>query len=150
MTRIPFLGETVMRMRNSDVERRIFDGGVVDAAALSDSFSRELVNVGNRDGYQRGFLNLLRREHYWEGARQHYPKIAVPVILIYGDQDWAPERERDRTKSLIPSVQSATVIDGGHFLTLDKPQELFRLITEFVTSESRLDHNKNMIQQAVR
>lgn len=74
-----------MRMRNPDVERMIFEGGVVDPKALPDTFVGELINVGSREGYQRGFLNLLRRSHTWQDARTHYQHIASPVLLIYGD-----------------------------------------------------------------
>ena len=43
--RIPFIGESVMRMRNADAERQIFEGGVADPASLPDWFFKELVKT---------------------------------------------------------------------------------------------------------
>jgi pimeloyl-ACP methyl ester carboxylesterase len=61
----------------------------------------------------------------------------VPVLLVWGDKDWArpPEREHDRT--LIPGAQMVTVKGGGHFLALDKPQELTDLIVRFAGGKAR-------------
>ncbi len=131
-TPIPFLGEAVMRMRNDVVERKLFEGGVTDPAALSDSFFKELVNSGNRQGHARGFISLLRQAHHWQDARQNYPNISMPVLLIYGDNDWAPEHERQQTISLIPDLHSTVVENGRHFLTLDQPQKVAQLIADFV------------------
>lgn len=63
-------------------------------------------------------------------------KTGTPVLLVYGDKDWAPERERQRTQSLVPGATYAVVNHGGHFLSLDQPQELSRLISNFATTEA--------------
>lgn len=130
-TDFPFIGETFMRLRNPIVERWLFEGGVAQASSLSDELFTEFSNVGDRPGHYKGFINLLRERHHWEGARQNYANIKVPVLLIYGDQDWAPEADRKRTMDLIPGVQSEVVKDGGHFLSLDKPKALNQLIVAF-------------------
>jgi len=57
--------------------------------------------------------------------------IKVPVLLVYGDQDWAPPAERERTRSLIPNVTTEIVPNGDHFLSLDRPRELQNLIVGF-------------------
>ena len=135
-TPVPFLGEAVMRMRNDVVERKLFESGVTNPEALSDSFFRELVNSGNRQGHARGFISLLRQAHHWQDARRSYANISMPVLLIYGDQDWAPEHERQWTMSLISGAQSAIVEEGGHFLTLDQSQKVAQLILNFASSNS--------------
>lgn len=130
-TSIPFIGETFMRLRNPFVERELFEGGVSDPESLSDSLYDEFSSVGNRPGHYQGFISLLRNEHHWEDARRNYAKISIPVLLVYGEHDWAPENERARTKTLIPDVATRNVDGGGHFLSLDKPRELERLILEY-------------------
>ena len=55
----------------------------------------------------------------------------MPVLLIWGDKDWAQPSERERTRSLIPGVVTETIGNGGHFLSLDRPQELQQLIIQF-------------------
>jgi pimeloyl-ACP methyl ester carboxylesterase len=76
-------------------------------------------------------LSLLAHERLWPEARKSYRSIKVPVLLVYGEQDWAPRRERARTRSLIPGVVTETVPNGSHFLSLDRPRELYELIIRF-------------------
>ena len=61
-------------------------------------------------------------------AKGRYGKIKVPVLVVYGDQDWSREDERQRTVEAIPGARVETVREGGHFLSLDQPQRLAELI----------------------
>lgn len=131
-TAIPFIGETFMRLRNPIVERAVFEGGVADPASLSDDLFNEMSRVGNRPQHYVGFLNLLRNIDHWPEARSRYSKIQVPVLLIYGDQDWAANADREQTAELIPGVKVKVIKDGGHFLSLDKPKELGAQISTFI------------------
>jgi pimeloyl-ACP methyl ester carboxylesterase len=131
LARIPVLGETVMRFRNPLVERKVLEGGVADPDALPESFLRETYAVGCRRGHYRAFLNLIRNAYKWEEARSEYGKISVPVLVVYGDQDWSRESERRATLERIPGAKLEVVKNGGHFLSLDCPQDIIRLIREF-------------------
>ena len=131
LARIPVLGETVMRFRNPLVERKVLEGGVAEPDALPESFLRETYAVGCRRGHYRAFLNLIRNAYKWEDARSEYGKISVPVLVVYGDQDWSRESERRATLERIPGAKLEVVKNGGHFLSLDCPQDIIRLIREF-------------------
>jgi pimeloyl-ACP methyl ester carboxylesterase len=133
---VPILGATLMRLRNRFVSDAIMSGGVVSADALSPELRAELYEVGERRGHYQAFLNLLAHERRWSEARKSYPQIRVPTRLIYGEQDWAPVAERERTGGLIPSVAVTTVAEGSHFLSLDRPAELIELIVGFVARTS--------------
>jgi pimeloyl-ACP methyl ester carboxylesterase len=128
---VPVLGATIMRMRNRWLVDRIFQGGLASPDALSEPLARELYEVGNRPGQYQAFLSLLTHERLWPDARKEYPNIKVPVLLIYGEHDWAPIAERARTRALIPQMVSETVRNGGHFLSIDRADELQRLIVGF-------------------
>ncbi len=130
-TDFPFIGETFMRLRNPFVERKLFEGGVADPNSLSDELFTELSSVGNRPGHYQAFISLLRERDHFQEARKNYPNIKVPVLLMFGDQDWATQDERGRTRDLIPGVRMEVVKDGGHFLSLDQPESLQDLIIEF-------------------
>jgi pimeloyl-ACP methyl ester carboxylesterase len=116
-----------MRLRTQFVSDRIMQGGVANPDSLPTELKQELYRVGARAGHYQGFLSLLAHEHLWSRAKSEYPRIRVPTVLIYGTRDWAPESMREENRQLIPGV-SATSLDGGHFLSLDRPAELADLI----------------------
>jgi pimeloyl-ACP methyl ester carboxylesterase len=120
-----------MRLRNRFIEQRILQGGVAEPDAISPGFGAQVRASGLREGHYRAFLNLIRHAHMWDDARQHYGEIRVPVLVIYGDQDWSRNDERHRTIEAIPGAKTETVAHGGHFLSLDQPQRLADLIKSF-------------------
>ena len=131
LARVPVLGETVMRLRNRFIEQKILQGGVAKPDAISPGFGAQVRASGLREGHYRAFLNLIRHARMWDEARQHYGKIRVPVLVIYGDKDWSHPDERRRTVEAIPGAKVETVANGGHFLSLDQPQRLAELIKSF-------------------
>jgi len=133
---VPILGASLMRLRNRFVSDAIMTGGVASVDALSPELRAELYDVGERRGHYQGFLSLLAHERQWSEARTLYPQIRVPTLLIYGEQDWAPIAQRERTGELIPGVLARTVRDGSHFLSMDRPAELINLIVGFLARTS--------------
>ena len=133
---VPTLGPTLMRLRNPFVSDAIMTGGVSSADAMSPQLRAELYEVGERRGHYQAFLSLLAHERRWSEARSLYAQIRVPTLLIYGEQDWAPVAERERTGGLITGVVMTTVAGGSHFLSLDRPAELIELIVGFVARTS--------------
>ena len=128
---VPFAGETVNRLRNFLIVSAVFRGGVADANAIPPALMKEMYAVGSRPGHYRAFISLLRNAASWEQAAKDYLRIAIPVLLIWGDRDWATPEEREHDRSLIPGVEMTTLESGGHFLPLDRPQELTELIVRF-------------------
>jgi pimeloyl-ACP methyl ester carboxylesterase len=118
---VPVLGEVVMRLRNFLIMRNVLNGGVADPASFPAPLLKEMYRVGNRAGHYRAFLALLRNATSWETATPEYSKIRIPVLLIWGEADWAREAERERDQRLIPGARMITVRRGGHFLPLDRP-----------------------------
>ena len=128
---IPVLGETFMRLRNRIIEGKIMQGGVSSPGALPGSFLEEVFVVGERPGHYRAFVNLVRHSSQFKTAHEVYNQIKIPVLIIYGDQDWANEQDRNKTASEISGVTVETVKDGGHFLTLDQPQAFIHHVKSF-------------------
>ncbi len=129
--RVPVLGETVMRFDNPLIERTIMQGGVAEPAALPESFSRDAYRATCRRGQYRALLSLVRHAHKWEEARSEYGKISLPVLVVYGDLDWSREAERRITRERIPRARLEVIKNGGHFLSLDRPKDVIRLVKEF-------------------
>ncbi|MBI2333484.1 MAG: alpha/beta hydrolase [Chloroflexi bacterium] len=125
---IPFVGDTVMRLRNYIIMKAVLTGGVSDPKSISPALMNEMYMVGNRRGHYRGFINLLRNASSWEHARSEYGNINVPTFMIWGAEDWSRPEERRYDESLISGVQSVTLETGGHFLPLDAPNDVIRHI----------------------
>lgn len=128
---IPFIGETVMRLRNFIIMKYILWGGVSNPASISPDLLKEMYLIGNRRGHYRAFLQLLRHASSWQAARAEYSNIKIPALIIWGEKDWSLSSERLYDESLIPNVQSVTIKSGGHFLPFDAPQELINQIVNF-------------------
>ncbi len=128
---LPIVGETVMRLRNSFITSGVLRGGVADADSIPPALMKEMDRVGNRPRHYRAFLSLLRNAASWEVATKGYGRIDVPVLLIWGDRDWARPSEREHDRTLIPHVEMMTLERGGHFLPLDRPLELSNAIVRF-------------------
>jgi pimeloyl-ACP methyl ester carboxylesterase len=133
---IPVVGATIMRLRNPFVETRILRGGVQREGALPPAFAREVYAVGNRPGHNRAFMSLVRHWPLWEAARSEYRTIDLPVLLLYGEQDWSRPEEREANRRDIPGAELRVVANAGHFLSLDSPEDVVRSITEFEAGAS--------------
>jgi pimeloyl-ACP methyl ester carboxylesterase len=134
---LPVVGETVMRLRNFLIMRAVLRGGVADGKSISPALMKEMYVVGNRPGHYRAFLSLLRNSESWEKATEDYDRIDSPVLLIWGDRDWARLSEREHDRKLIAGAEMTTVERGGHFLALDRPQELTQSILRFAKHRDR-------------
>lgn len=133
---IPLVGETVMRLRSFMIMKAVLQGGVANPQSIPPALLKEMYEVGNRRGHYRAFISLLRDAASWEAATEVYGNINVPVRLIWGDKDWSRSSEREHDRSLIPGAQMQTIENGGHFLPLDRPQELNELIIRFAGSRA--------------
>ncbi|MGH7461323.1 MAG: alpha/beta fold hydrolase, partial [Longimicrobiales bacterium] len=67
----------------------------------------------------------------WEQARDEYKKIALPVFLLYGDDDWSRETEREANRRIIPQVRIRFIEHAGHFLALDAPADFEKAIVDY-------------------
>jgi len=130
----PLIGGTVMRLRNFIIMKAVLQGGVADPHSIRPPLLKEMYAVGNRSGHYRAFISLLRNAASWEAGTKVYRNIAVPVCLIWGSKDWSRPSEREHDRSLIPGAQMTMVEDGGHFLPLDRPQEVSELISRFAAA----------------
>ncbi|MEA3412354.1 MAG: alpha/beta hydrolase [Pseudomonadota bacterium] len=59
--------------------------------------------------------------------------------LIYGEYDGSRPGEREANLSAIPEAGMTTVRGGGHFLSLDAPETLVRLILDATGRRTETD-----------
>ena len=128
-SRIPVVGETVMRLRNFVIMKAVLRGGVASPESIPPDLLKEMYEVGNRPGHYRAFISLLRNAESWESATQIYGRIRVPVTLVWGDKDWATPEERKNHNHLAGPSRAVTIDHGGHFLPLDRSEAVIEAIS---------------------
>jgi pimeloyl-ACP methyl ester carboxylesterase len=126
--RAPVVGPLFALMENRPIMKGAMRGGVVDNATLPDDFIAELRRSGRRKGYPRVARAIYRSLKGFAKARDRYGDVAVPVTLVYSDQDWSRPAERDYVAGLLTEVERITLPDTGHFSALERPNEMARIL----------------------
>jgi pimeloyl-ACP methyl ester carboxylesterase len=126
--RAPVVGPLFALMENRPIMKGVMRGGVVDNATLPDDFIAELGRSGRRKGYPRVARAIYRSLKGFAKARDRYGDVAVPVTLVYSDQDWSRPAERDYVAGLLTEVERITLPDTGHFSALERPNEMARIL----------------------
>ena len=122
--RMPGLGPLFAAMENRPIMKGIMRGGVVDDRMLPDDFVVELRKSGRRKGYPGVARAVYRSLTGFVKARDRYRDVAVPVTLVYSDEDWSRPAEREHVADLLAEVERITLPDTGHFSALERPNEV--------------------------
>jgi pimeloyl-ACP methyl ester carboxylesterase len=125
----PGIGAAVAGGETRSILRAVLAGGVYDAHALRPELVEELYQTGSRPGHPRALQSLCRAWRSFVAARELYPKIDVPVTLVYGDHDWSHPAEREGNRRAIPGARLISLERCGHFAALEHPAAIARLIT---------------------
>ena len=133
-SRIPVVGETIMRLRSFVIMKAVLRGGVANSESIPRELLKEMYEVGNRPRHYRAFISLLRNASSWEEATKEYGNASVPIRLVWGEKDWAHTNERKHDSQLIPRAETATIDSGGHFLPLDQPNALVEQIETLLSN----------------
>lgn len=61
-------------------------------------------------------------------ARARYPEVTAPVQLVYGERDWSRPSDRQANQRQLPSAEFTQVPNAGHFIALERPLVLAKLL----------------------
>jgi pimeloyl-ACP methyl ester carboxylesterase len=128
--RLPGSGPVFAAMENRPILKGVLRGGFVDASKLPKDFLVELRRSGSRTGYPKVARAIMRNLNGLVQARPRYADVAVPVTLVYSEQDWSRPAERDHVASLLADVHRITIPDTGHFSALERPTETVRILLQ--------------------
>jgi pimeloyl-ACP methyl ester carboxylesterase len=135
--RLPGLGPIVARLEPPPIMRAVLHGGFVDKSKLPEDFLIELLRSGRRAGYSNVARAIYRSLEGFNLARRRYPEVSVPVILVYSDRDWSRPAERDRVAHSLADVQRVTLPRTGHFSSLERPDDVARLLRNAISPLDR-------------
>ncbi len=132
--RLPGIGPVFAGLEPRLIMRAVLHGGFVDKSRLPEDFLVELLRSGRRKGYSRVARAIYRSLKGFNRARHRYPQVSVPVTLVYGDRDWSRSAERDQVARSLPDVQRITLPRTGHFSSLERPDDVARILLGAVST----------------
>ena len=122
--------------RNAKYFDTLVDPGTVPSWISETEFSLYVADY-KRNGFA-GPLNWYRNlDKNWElMARFEGAKVLQPALFIVGEQDPVRAQTRrnfERLSETVPSLKQSIVLDNcGHWTQQEKPEEVSRLLTEFL------------------
>jgi pimeloyl-ACP methyl ester carboxylesterase len=126
----PGIGPKLAALEPKPVMRAVLEGGLVDKTALREDYLDELLRVGRRDGYPTVARAVYGSLPSLVAARPRYPEVQAAVHLVYGEKDWSRPSDRQANKELLPGAGFTEVRDAGHFIALERPDVLARLLNQ--------------------
>ena len=108
---------------------RAMFGGKLPRAVVDD-FVRSLSRPGRLTAGLNYYRANLSQEHWWAGLQSDL-KIAIPTVLLWGDQDPALGREQaEKSADRVDADFRLEVLAGaGHWLQFERPAEVARSLT---------------------
>ena len=124
----PGIGPLVAGVEPKPIITKILQGGLGNKAALQDDYVDELLQVGDRPGYPTVARGVYQSLPSLIAARSRYPEVKAPIHLVYGEQDWSRQSDREANKKLLPTADFTQVPGAGHFIALERPDILADLL----------------------
>jgi pimeloyl-ACP methyl ester carboxylesterase len=128
--RAPVIGPIFARLENKWILQGVLRGGLRDPRHLPGHYLDELRRVGRRPGYPTVARAIYLNLESLIAARARYPRIAVPVTLVYGDGDWSRPSDRQANIEAVPGARDIVLCDTGHFAALEAPEDVARILLD--------------------
>jgi pimeloyl-ACP methyl ester carboxylesterase len=129
-TRLPVIGAIISRMENKPILGVVLKGGLFDGSKLPGHYLSELRRVGRRRGYPRVAREVYGNTTSMRAARDLYPRVHVPVTVVYGDDDWSRIGEREANREILRGAGWMTMPNTGHFAALEQPARVAEILLD--------------------
>lgn len=125
---IPYVGAMVAAMENILFLGIIMKGGLRNKRWMPGKLLSEFDRVGRRKGYRYVERSTFANWKSWNEARSLYAGVKAPIKLVYGQNDWSTDSERQRTAKELGGVMISTIANTGHFAFVDNPQKMIEIV----------------------
>ncbi|WP_147261884.1 alpha/beta fold hydrolase [Pseudonocardia hierapolitana] len=110
--------------------------GSASSPGLHPATLEALVAPWVADGQAAFYRQLAARRgdrSYTDAMQDRYPRISIPVSVIWGEDDtWVPVERGRELASRIPGAQLRVIPGAGHLVHEDQPAELTAALFEFL------------------
>lgn len=142
LARLPLLNRLVWaalkrsrKMVEQSMQTVFYDPGVV-----TENLVDEVHQLAEKPGAGRAWRSWQRNEMGREGLRTNFvdslPTLAVPTLILHGAEDkYVPVSWSQRAHTLIENSELKVFSRCGHWLTLERPREFNRAVSEFLARE---------------
>lgn len=139
---IPWLPERLFRMRRASAVTEAFRGMAVDKSR----FPEEVLDVYRRAALEPGALtamiNYYRALVRGGGARRQtslgFPRIELPTLMIWGEQDSALGKELTYgTEAFVPDLTLKYLPHASHWVQQDAPDDVNAILREWLGGTPR-------------
>lgn len=135
MMRIPFISDIALAMFDFRLLRLLIERGVYYKEKVTDEVMRLFCAPVKTSEGKYGFLQLANsfNNKQLKDLREDLRNLGMPVLIIRGDAD--PYLSPQITQTLQNDIKGSTLIHiktGGHFIQLDEPDRLVKLIKDFI------------------
>ena len=124
----PVIGPILAGVEPRPIMSAVLRGGLGDKTALREDYVDELLKVGRRPGYSTVARSVYASLPSYIAARSRYAQVKAPVHLVYGEKDWSRASDRQANKLLLPAARFTQVPDAGHFIVLERPDVVAKLL----------------------
>jgi pimeloyl-ACP methyl ester carboxylesterase len=131
---LPWVPEQALALRNFSVVRDMFKRMPARPGAFSDEDIEEYIRALSTPGALTAALNYYRANIGSGLALARSARIAAETLVIWGDRDPALGPEvLDGLETVAPHLRVHRIVDAGHWIQNEAPDEVNRVLTAFLT-----------------
>lgn len=134
LLRLPLVGELGARLMARGAIRHMLRKSFVHPERIPSHLVSSAVRALDRPE-QRAAMLKVERSVRWPETERDLPRVHVPVLLIWGQQDrYLPVGNIGRFTSQLPLVEAHILRDAGHSVHDDSPEETYAVLTPFLAA----------------
>jgi pimeloyl-ACP methyl ester carboxylesterase len=151
---LPYLPERLLMVEDLDILRKMFEGKISDEhlEAYKYTFGKQgniyiLIDIYQYVIQKMSSYVKLNSEASWTPPLNYYrnalrysnlvnpgefPRVIQPTLIIWGENDIALDKELPILSAAFGDDISIQFVEANHFVHAQKPEEVNRLIEQFV------------------